>query len=160
MQFCNLDLQCVYNVAYNVHLIIFILFAECWKKITSQDKFCKMSYTTFIIIWWTELTQEISANVLLLVASACTPLNGVFGWLTWGMNGLVTYRTLPMPQLSARSCWSHTLGGRPHLGSSLSLFCRPTLEDLVVKHTELWTCVFFLLVKIVESINAMEKHVM
>lgn len=76
------------------------------------------------------------------------------------MSVLVTYRTPPVTPLSARSCWSHTLGGRPHLDSSPSLFCRPALGGLVVKRTGLWTCVSCLLVDTEQRVVAMVKHVM
>lgn len=66
----------------------------------------------------------------------------------------MTYRTPQVTQLSVHSCWSHILGGKPHLGSSPSLFCRPALEGLVSKRTEPWTCVSCLLVDTVESIIA------
>ncbi len=73
------------------------------------------------------------------------------------MSVLVTYRTPPVIQLSARSYWSHILGGRAHLDSSPSPFCRPAWEGLVVKHTELWTCVSCLLVDTGQSIIVMAE---
>lgn len=73
-----------------------------------------------------------------------------FGWRTSGTSGPVTCRTLPVPQLSVRSCWNRNPEGTPHLDSFPWLVCRPTWEGPVVWHTEPSTCASYLLAETIE----------